>query len=531
MTFDVRNDRLDATIRDALRWQADRAPELVAPFDQAMQDLARSLDGAAAARDPRRTWVLLAAAAMPVTLLVGTLAIGAGIIRLPWETVEPPPTQLDVVAPPFGYERVCRSELPAGRILDVQGDEGPMLTLSEDGTLVTVDPPTAEARAFATFSATITERRLTDRGIELVMEAITGTGLIPGCRDLYSAESRHFRARTSAGPISVSTGSFPGAYGAGPAIVHIMDPEEKAAIDELMTRLTDLASWLPAHAWAAEGPTRVEPDEWEISVGWYDSGQGPGDVINTPSGKVLNGSNPDFAAIRLPNGDAIDGEACMVASTAETQAFADAVETASHMEDFAWYVFSEDLTREYAITAFAVIPGEEPCAAPHFAPQETPPTPEPSPPPGDACDTVAAADVEGVLGSAVDLVPHPPISLLGIETPTCSFSTPFGDSGSRRVVAAIFPRDLSADEAATMATGLLGADITSETMGAAGRLWLSACWDRDCPPSLVAWSGSRLFMLSFDRNVIDGRAFVTLAEARGLASTMAAALAGSDPAT
>jgi hypothetical protein len=202
-------------------------------------------------------------------------------------------------------------------------------------------------------------------------------------------------------------------------------------------QLSDPAAWLPTDAWADEGPRDVIPDSWEIAVGWYDSGQSPGDVMSFPSGKVINGANPDFTTIRLPNGEPIDEEACMVASTAETQVLADVLDEVSHMQDFAWYVLSEDLTREYAITAFAVVPGEEPCAAPHFAPQNPAETPEPSPPPNETCDILAAAGLESILGSAVDVRPGAPITVLDSATPTCTVATRIEDGITRRVVAAI----------------------------------------------------------------------------------------------
>jgi hypothetical protein len=198
------------------------------------------------------------------------------------------------------------------------------------------------------------------------------------------------------------------------------------------------------------------------------------------------------------------------------------------MQDFAWYVFSEDLTREYAITAFAVVPGEEPCAAPHFAPQNPAETPEPSPPPNETCDILAAAGLESILGSPVDVRPGAPITVLDSATPTCTVATRIEDGITRRVVAAIVPRVLSADEAAIVAPGLLGAETASEAIDDGGaRLWLSPCWSLDCPPSLVAWSGGQLFMLTFDRDVIQGTSYISVDEARALASAIATALSPS----
>jgi hypothetical protein len=404
-----------------------------------------------------------------------------------------------------------------------------LITLYEDGALVTVRPASAEALAFQSFAAEITERRLSPLGIELILDAITDAGLGPGCRDLYSTTTATLRAWPDGGPVFVTLGAFPGVYSSGPSLVRVMTTDEEATVRDLFVRLEQPQTWLPADAWVDDVERAFVPEQWEVSTSWFDSGQSPGDRMQFPGGKVIDGSNPAFATIVLPNGEGLAEPTCLVASNDEAEALAVLLDDASHMQDFAWYVFSEDLRREYAVTVFAVVPGATPCSAAHFAPpppEGGAPTAAPTPATnsGEACSLIPAEAISALLEEGA-IEDGPPIQLLEVESPTCHLLKAMEGGFSNRVgTLVLLGRPIALDQASSLAAGLLGTDATEDS--ADGHVvWMSGCWSRTCPPAIAGWSQDRFFILTIERNMIGEETFVTTDAARALAAVVAESLA------
>lgn len=145
----------------------------------------------------RRNLALLAVAAMLAALLIGgALAVGSGLIRLPWMDDD----SADGAFPLAGPTAQCDKTLAEGVLLTVvplgtaEWPDATQLTAYEDGLVVIGFPPNwGGAPPTVGLDGTWSQRRLTAEGISDLMGAVTGS--LPSCQSFDFDEHMEIRAR------------------------------------------------------------------------------------------------------------------------------------------------------------------------------------------------------------------------------------------------------------------------------------------------------------------------------------------------
>src|SRR5688572_6607375 len=249
------DERFDQVLRAALEWQADDAARRMPSMEQSVRRLAERLG-----TEPERTRPLITVRAgtgrglQLITLLLllalAAVAIASGaaerFLRPPFEP------------PRFGYTGACFTPDRDGIVYTAAVDEQPLVLL-EDGRLIQLLSAAGEARSAILDTAGGLERRLSGRGIDLVLDRVAETIPEPGCR--------HLRATASTGEISVFTPAglvelswHPSNNG------RRLTLEEEAAAEALELALAQPETWLPADAWQAAAAERVRPDRLAVMV-------------------------------------------------------------------------------------------------------------------------------------------------------------------------------------------------------------------------------------------------------------------------
>jgi hypothetical protein len=150
----------------------------------------------------------------------------------------------------------------AGFAGDEDAGPGTTIILLDDGRLVT-QPNGRTREQIAAGDSGTTVRRLSPRGIELLLAQIDGTGLaVPGCHyDLLShGQLRLLDVRMPGRPVaSTHWGTYSG----------IDDPlreEDRAALATLQARIQRPEEWLSAEAWLDAENRNLSPERWRIVV-------------------------------------------------------------------------------------------------------------------------------------------------------------------------------------------------------------------------------------------------------------------------
>ena len=187
------DERFDQLLRAALEWQANDAGRRVPSMEQSVHRVAERL-----ATKPERARPVIAVRpgtgrGLQLIVVLVLLALAAlAIVGVAAQLFLRPPLE----PPRFGHAGACFTPDRDGIVYTAFVDEQP-LVLYEDGRLIQLLTAAGETRSAILDTAGGLERRLSARGIDLVLGRVAETIPEPGCR--------HLRATASTGEISVVT--------------------------------------------------------------------------------------------------------------------------------------------------------------------------------------------------------------------------------------------------------------------------------------------------------------------------------------
>jgi hypothetical protein len=506
------DERFDQLLRAALEWQADDAARHVPSMERSVRHLAERLGP-----EPERArppislradtgrGLLLITVLLLLALVAVAVAIGAQfLLRPPFEP------------PRFGFDGQCFTPDGDGIVYSAIVDDQP-LVLYEDGRLISLRSAAGETRSALLETAGGLERRLSRRGIDLILDRVAETIPEPGCRHLRAAESTgEISVFTPAGLVELSW--HPSNSG------RRLTAEEEVAAEALDLALAQPETWLPADAWQAVTPERIAPERWLAMVELTPSGFGPGDEVPLSTGGLLEGSDPRYARVVLPGGQVPaefgeevavrDGTAvrCGVLETADARRLSDSLDAlplAMHDEE---ELFTEDLTSRVFIYIATAYPEEPDCleqgrdmqAAADPDPSPAPPSPTPGP-----ADDLAEVDPCSLLPVSVDEMFGPGVVrerqastlALGAPAQSCDLVSQ-AESMSRTIHATVtlYPRSVSQATAAGLALSVFGGGLVEDTV-AGQPAWINECLAATlpCPGAIAAWSDPYLLVVEFDR--------------------------------
>lgn len=501
------DERFDQQLRAALEWQADEAARRVPSLERSVARLADRL-GPEPARPPvigirsgsGRGVQLVFAVILLAILLAAALAIGSLLQTRP--TIEPPR---------FGFAGACFGDRLDGAVASISEDDS-SIVIYEDGRHTTFLGTTGATRS-EIFETGGIERRLTERGIELILARVAETLPEPGCR--------HLRSETATGQIAVFTPDglielswHPSNNG------RRLTADEEADAEALQLALTEPEAWLPNEGLVERTPRRETSERWLVFVELMPSGFGPGEEVTTSTGDVLRGSDPRYARVVLPGGQqpaefgeevaVRDGASvrCGVLGTEDARRLSDSLDAlplAMHDEE---ELFTEDLTSRVFIYIATSYPAEPDCAAAGEGQVPPEPTPEPAPPTPDPAHDLAGVDpcdlipasVDALFGDDVRRESHPSSLPLGTPARACTLLTgaEFAPSTSHLVVT-LYPQSVDAEAADVLAMAIMGGGSVEETI--AGRpAWVNDCWAAaglSCRGAIAFWSGRYLLVAEF----------------------------------
>ena len=526
------DERLDQLLRSALGWQADEAARAVPSLERSVRRLAERLGPESGRVGPRvfarsgsgRGVQLVFAVLLLLGLLLAAVAIGSQLVFRP--SIDPPP---------FGYDAECFTPPLDGIVYTafVFAEDVPVV-LYEDGLLVKILNDPGETRSAMFNGMGGLERRLSPRGIELIQARVAETLPEPGCR--------HLRAATSTGELSIFTAAglvelswHPSNSG------RRLTADEEASAESLEQALAAPETWLPPEAWLDPTEVEVRPDRWLAIVELTPSGFAPGEEVALSTGGLLNGSDPRYERVVLPNGQepAEFGEQvavrdvttvrCGILDTDDARRLTDSLDAlplGMHDEE---ELFTEDLTSRVFIYVATGYPQEPDCAT--IGGSGTPADPTPSPPstPGpeddltglDPCSLLPVS-VDAAFGSGVVREVRPSTLSMGSPARSCYVVTHAGFAPSKQHAAlTLYPRSVDAQSAAALALSVFGGGLVEETIG--GRpAWVNECLAAalPCAGAIALWTDPYFIVLEFDRDVAGGPPVTTLATATSIADTV-----------
>jgi hypothetical protein len=521
------DERFDQLLRSALEWHADDGALGVPSMERSVRRLAQRLGP-----EPTRARPLIAVRAgtgrgLQLVVLLLLLALVAAAIAIGTQLLFRPPFE----PPPFGYEGECSTPELEGIVFLAFVDDQP-LVLYDDGRLIENQSAAGETRSAILDTAGGLERRLSPEGIDLVLDRVAETISEPGCRSLRATEATgQINVFTPSGVVELSWHPSNGG--------RRLTPDEEADAEALELALAQPETWLPAEAWEEATEVRVAPDSWLAFVELTPSGLGPGDEVALSTGGLLQGSDPRYARVVLPDGQepagfgeevaVRDGTAvrCGVLSTADARRLSDSLDAlplAMHDEE---ELFTEDLTSRVFIYIATAYPDEPDCERQgrdmEAAANPTPAPPKPTPGPGD---DLAGIDACSLLPASVDEMYGPGVvresdaSTLPLGTPanSCHLVTPAGFSpGTLHVSLTLYPRSVRLDVAAALAASVFGGGLAEETV--AGRpVWLNECLAAalECRGAAAGWSDPYFFVVEFDFGFAGEPSTTTPATARSV---------------
>jgi hypothetical protein len=408
--------------------------------------------------DQRRYVVLIAAALLTALLIGGTLAVGAGLIRLPWLQDDRRDTILSPLAGPVAN---CWRSLPDGVALIVlDSAESSQLTVYEDGLAITGFPADWGAQAAVSLDGSWSQRRLAADGLQRLIDATTGT--LPSCQTFESASNMEIHARLGGGMYSIRLGS-------DILETRLTSPAQAAAAQGLVDRFADADLGLSASDWAEPAWNPYTPDRWRFWLR-FNPADDPGfplaDSIRLPDGSPLG----DFGVEQPPEPESTAAR-CAVTDETDARAIAEILTSAGGRPDDLgsgdpyWYFTAGGPDQMLTIELVGLLPHQPDCQSQLGAAATPTPAPAPSAPAGepmplaDACDYVPAALVQDVIGPIEGETEHYP----GWSDDWAFCWQPV--EGDGLAIAAI-RRPVAGDRAAAQAQSLFGAEgFTTEQIG------------------------------------------------------------------
>jgi hypothetical protein len=526
------DDRLDHLIRRALESQADQVAATQPSVRTAMHRLAETIGPSTTRVRPHivfapreRGPVSLFAIVLLLTALLAT-AVVVGALLL--QRISP-----DLGTGPFGFAGACEIQpvtgvtLEIGTDVDAEGHPSVVTRLYADGALVRDLSVPGETKSSNVRGALYTERRLTPRGVALVLDRMADDGLTAGCRNLRTGgPSGALTASTPDGLVQVNWGEDAGRN----SLARILTPEEEADLTVLVAALEHPETWLPEDAWVDPAERRITPDVWLVTTVSRPTDIIPGSGLVLPNGISLDGADPRYERVVLPGdaelvtfGDELpfrdlvaprSSHRCAVVDRREALLLAESLDALQLGADGWGDVFTEDLSMAISIGIRPAYPDGEDCQVvideirsmdgpfPTFAPPE---------PDGDLADVDPCnlvpddADVLGRIGVENQVV-EPSRLPIGVNARSCglfdtdgNMSETIGRHGYRRATLTLYPRSVDLDVADDLALSVLGPGTAAISVG--GRsAWENDCLalDMDCVRGIAAWSKPYLMVIVFD---------------------------------
>ena len=306
-----------------------------------------------------------ASAALLVLLLVVSACASSGV-RPDASNGSPDPSPT-----PGGEEAEPGIEHPTGAdqpvlVVDAVGGfvpaeflvtQTPSFTLLGDGRVIMLGMQTLEFPGPAL--PPLLERRLTERGIQAVLEAVEATGQFGSSRDLRGAmnvvaDAADTRFAVSAGGRDVTVS----VYGLGMVMPGMEVPDMPAgeleaheALSTLNDQLVMLDTWLPDGAWATEGWQPYEPAAFRLYV--RDVTDEPADG-NLPEHVMDWPTDDDPAAFGEEQPFFENGTRCGVADEGEAEAWLATLSQAT--QSTRW---TDDGDRRFSVLPRPLLPHEE----------------------------------------------------------------------------------------------------------------------------------------------------------------------------
>ena len=530
----MNDDRLDQLIHDALAWQADEVAAAQPSLGTAMQRLAERVPPATVVSRPRVVFLPNARPVNPVAfvllllLLLTLLATGIVVGALLLQRISP-----DIRPGPFGLASACQVEHSAGVALEVStdivddaGHFADVTRLYVSGSLVRDLSVPGETRASAVRGARYTERRLHPRGRALVFDRLADAGLGPGCRWLRTSRSSgRITAATPVGSMQAFWGPDAGAR----ALARLLTPEEEAELTALSHALAHPGSWLPEDAWMDPAERQIVPDNWLVTATLRPTDMIPGPGLTLPNGIFLDGSDPRYARVVLPDGAELatfgdelpfrglsgpgSVHRCGVVDRRAALLLADSLDALELNEDGS-DLFTEDLSMEISISIRPAYPEGDDCQVviDQRRAQEAPlPTFVPPEPVGDLAhidpctlvpddgDVLRRIGVENLVAEPSPLAMAPTGRACGLFDTDGNMSETMGRHGYRRATLTLYPESVEQQTAGDVAMDILGDSARASSVSGLPT-WENDCLTQDlpCVRAIAAWSKAKLVVIVFD---------------------------------
>ena len=353
---------------------------------------------------PRRTTVLLAVALLTTLLVSFSLAVGAGLLRLPWPT-DRNPGPLPLAGPITN----CHKPLPDDvAITVVNGREESQLTVYADGRVID-GPPVGWGADYIGLDGRWRQRLLSPDGVDRLITSIT-SGLAD-CRQYASDQFVEVQARTDHGPYAIRIGQ-------DVLETRVTTRAEAAAAAALVERLATPELGLDVADWVDPDWERHLPARWRVWIEFSPfSPDGPNDSIpaadelTLPDGSSLSAFGHDAA----PDPGSATSARCGIVSLSEAHTIAMALDTlpgeGASSPGVSWQLNLHESAQIANVTITGLLPHERICVSDLQASASPTPAPAPSIPPDqprplpNACAYVSQSVVSrvgGRVGGAVE---------------------------------------------------------------------------------------------------------------------------------
>ena len=512
------DDRFDPLLRSALEWQADRAARRAPTLHDSVRVVVGRLHRSpvvptarvTSRHDTGRAVQLVLLAVLLLALAGAVIAIGSRVAPHPAPPIRPGP---------FGFAAPCATHLAPDVVLRHESGGAPT-TLYDTGLLVTNRSTSDVSRASQVTGARFGERRLTQRGRRLLVEAVREAGLTEGCRTV--------RTTSAAGTLTVSLPDGVAHLSWGPETgVDIRDDavalEREQRTIQLAEALAAPEQWLPEDAWQDSVERVTAPERWLLVVGMMPTDYRPGDQLSLPDGPVIQGSDPRYAAVVLPDGlealefgeqQPLDGrlgtnseERCGVLDAAEALAFGESLDAQDLGADGYGDMFATDLSYAIGFELEPAYPPGRDCAARTAEWQQRSQPPVFRSPVGDLADVdpcdLIVPPVEELVGSS-NRTRIESRAAIEVGAWSCDLIDPVGGLDARIANVTLYPRTTTLDEAERLVDELFGADVQRRT-AAGSTVWSVPCSQPGpgCPQRAAGWSDGRLLIFEVERFFVD----------------------------
>jgi hypothetical protein len=536
----MNDGRLDQLIRASLDWQAEQDARLAPSLETSARRVAERLGPQSTGlrsvvtlrRDPGGSLQLFLVVIL-LAALAAAIAVGSGLIRLP----QPPPDLR-----PFGVGGMCSSTAPAdGVVFRVQTADVP-ITLYEDGSLVTDRTSTGQTKLSAITGIEYAERRLSPAGIAMIRDRIAAAGVVEGCRSI--------RTRESTGSIIVPTTEGFGELYWNPQVgqyrfARFASSEEETAASDLAEALEHPEAWLPDDAWADLPGDRIAPTHWVVLVRLIPTDMHRGAGVGLPDGTLLDGSDPRYAGVILPDGQepstfgapvpaALTGPhegasyRCGMLDTEDAIRLAESLDSMALGTHDEGDLYTTDLSLAVFIGIRPSVPAGHDCESTiadlvRSGQWTEPPSPGPGLPAPeldgrDPCALVPPS-VDVHLGGVTTRRPRPPELEIGLPGAACHLvRTRTMDFELRRAVVSFYKGVVDHDGASEIALSILG-DLAAEESVRARPSWVNACLasSQPCAGAIAVWSDPYFIVIDFGRDAAGAYTDVTPDTARAIA--------------